>query len=166
MGGVTTEVSVATDEEGGGPRVEVVMPERTAAQREREAQWDAAMEEAFGAQGKEIPEALWMAFGAGTDRQRLAKGVTVAQYGRVGWQGYSRHYTTLDGETLSLGHGVSLPWPNHGNGKEPGLRRSSLRARRAPCVRRTSPPTRCARARRSGPSRARGRSPVRSTARS
>ena len=166
MGGVTTEVRVATDEEGGGPRVEVVMPERTAAQREREAQWDAAMEEAFGARGKEIPEALWTAFGAGTDRQRLAKGVTVAQYGRVGWQGYSRHYTTLDGETLSLCHGVSLPWPNHGNGKEHRLATLEPASEAGAVLRRTSPPTRCARARRSGPSRAPGRSPVRSTARS
>ena len=95
MGGVTAEVRFTTAEEGGGPRVEVVMPERTAAQRENDARWDAAMEEAFGAQGKEIPEALWMAFGTGTDRQRLAKGVAVPQYGRVGWHGYSRPYTTL-----------------------------------------------------------------------
>ena len=56
MGGVTAEVRLTTDAEGGGPRVEVVMPEKTAAQRENEAWWDAAMEEAFGAQGKENPE--------------------------------------------------------------------------------------------------------------
>ena len=118
MGGVTAEVRLTTDAEGGGPRVDVVMPEKTAAQREDDARWDAAMEEAFGAHGKEISEALWMAFGTGTDKQRLAKGVTVPQYGRVGWHDYSRPYTTLAGETLNLSHGVGLPWPNHNNGRE------------------------------------------------
>ena len=83
MGRVAAEVRFTMDEEEGGPRVEVVMPEKTAAQRENEARWDAAMEEAFGAHRKEIPEALWMTFGTGTDKQRLAKGVTVPQYGRV-----------------------------------------------------------------------------------
>ena len=118
MGRVAAEVRFTMDEEGGGPRVEVVMPEKTAAQRENKARWDAAMEEAFGAQRKEIPEALWMTFGTGTDKQRLAKGVTVPQYGRVHWYGYSRHFTTSDGERLSLSHGVSVPWPNHTNGYE------------------------------------------------
>ena len=106
------------DEEGCGPQVEVAMPEKTAAQRENEARWDAAMEDAFGAQRKEIPEALWMTFGTGTNKQRLAKGVTVPQYGRVHWYGYSRHFTTSGGERLSLSHGVSVPWPNHNNGYE------------------------------------------------
>ena len=118
MGRVAAEVRFTMDEEEGGPRVEVVMPEKTAAQRENEARWDAAMEEAFGAHRKEIPEALWMTFGTGTDKQRLAKGVTVPQYGRVHWYGYSRHFTTSDGERLSLSHGVSVPWPNHNNGYE------------------------------------------------
>ena len=59
MGRVAAEVRFTMDEEGGGPRVEVVMPEKTPTQRENGARWDAAMEEAFGAQRKEIPEALW-----------------------------------------------------------------------------------------------------------
>ena len=37
MGGVGAEAGVTTDEEGGGLRVAVVMPEKTAAQRESEA---------------------------------------------------------------------------------------------------------------------------------
>ena len=118
MGRVAAEVRISMDEEGGGPRVEVVMPEKTAAQREHEARWDAAMEEAFGAQRKEIPEALWMTFGTGTTKQRLAKGVTVPQYGRVHWYEYRRHFTMSDGERWSLSHGVLVPWPNHSNGYE------------------------------------------------
>lgn len=44
----SAEVGATTDGEGGGLRAELVMPGRTAAQRESDARWDAAMEEAFG----------------------------------------------------------------------------------------------------------------------
>ena len=106
-------VVVTMDEEGGGPRAELVTPEKTAAQREHEARWDAAREEAFGAQRKEIPETLWMAFGTGSTKLRLAKGVTVPLYGPEQWSRYYRHFTMSGGERLSLDHGVAVRWPNH-----------------------------------------------------
>ena len=83
MGRVAAEVRFTMDEKGGGPQVEVVMPEKTAAQRENEARWDAAMEEAFGAQRKEIREALWRTCGTGTNKQRIAKG-WVLEWGTSG----------------------------------------------------------------------------------
>lgn len=107
---------MGTDPETGEPRVTVTGPEKTAEQAAREEEHKRTVIEAFGEGGSEIPEKLWIAFGSGTDKGRLRKGVDVPAYGLTPWYGYSRHFTASDGERHSLTHGVAVTWPNHGPG--------------------------------------------------
>ena len=68
----------------------------------------------------DLPD-LWYMFGTGTDKQRLAKGVTVPGFGRQNWYGHQ-------------GCGVKLIWPQFSGGNnylatvEPGEQEGEVRA--------------------------------------
>ena len=127
-----TAATVTFDMETGS--VEVETPPKTAEQEEREAKWNQAAEEAFGKGRTELPQQLWLWFGAGSDKQRQAKGIAVPGHGQEPWFGYSRAFEMSTGERVSLPRGVQILWPQfQGRGNplatvEPGDEAGELQA--------------------------------------
>ena len=117
--------------DGDEPKVEVTF-HKTAEQEAREAKFNQAAEEAFGEGRRNLPEKLWELFGTGTDKQRLAKGVTVPGFGQQQWFGYSSPFEMSSGERVNLQRGAKVLWPQFRGGEnylatvEPGQQEGEL----------------------------------------